>query len=330
MSSVFLRLAASALLIASAAAQQQPSQPTTTPPATADGPLVQSVVLATTPAELWRINTTVEGLQEWMVPFAHVDLRPGGSIETSYDGAARPGDPANIRQALLALQPERLLASRGAIPAPFAAQLDDPTIHGVLHIEAIDPRHTRFTTVMLGWGEGEAWQRARAFFVQGNAWYLQQLVERYAEDQAAQDSAAALLDAWSGAPWVAQRSGERWFVQTLGPPRTWLVTEQDREGRPLASALIATDPETGALARWRLDADGGSARSAVWAREDGALAIEGHWTDAAGVTRVEGEWLTLTEEGSLVRVQRRVQVEPFSADDAVAAQLLYDRTGASR
>lgn len=298
--------------------------------ATAPPPLIQSVVLATTPAELWRINTTVEGLQEWMVPFAHVDLRPGGVIETSYDGAAEPGDPANIRQHLQALQPERLLASRGSLAPPFAQQLDDPTIHGVLHIEAVDPRHTRFTTVMLGWGEGQVWEQARAFFVQGNRWYLDQLAARYPEDQVAQDRAAALLDAWSGPAWLAE-DGSRWSVAPLGPERSWLIRESDGTGAVTASALIGPDPETGALSCWRLGADGTSARAAVWAEDDG-LHLEAAWVDAGGSAQRWTEWLGVAEDGELVlaRRTRTLDQDGREVDGSSPRPVAFRREGAER
>ena len=61
-------------------------------------------------ARVWDAWTSAEGFTAWAAPFAHVDFRVGGAIESSYDPKAKPGDPGNIRNEFLALVPERLAA----------------------------------------------------------------------------------------------------------------------------------------------------------------------------------------------------------------------------
>lgn len=58
--------------------------------------LIHEVVVPATLAQLWAAFTTAEGFMGWAAPFAVVDLRIGGSIESSYNAAARPGDAGNI------------------------------------------------------------------------------------------------------------------------------------------------------------------------------------------------------------------------------------------
>lgn len=52
------------------------------------------VEIAKPPAAVWTALTTAEGLSAWFGNKATVDLRPGGSIQMSWDGS---GDVADMR-----------------------------------------------------------------------------------------------------------------------------------------------------------------------------------------------------------------------------------------
>ena len=52
-----------------------------------------STWLPAPPSEVYRTITTPEGWMTWAVPVAFGESRVGGLMETSYNPAAKPGDP---------------------------------------------------------------------------------------------------------------------------------------------------------------------------------------------------------------------------------------------
>ena len=132
-------------------------------------------------AEVWTALTTSEGWRGWAAPMAQVDFRLGGIIETSYNLAAAPGAPGNIRSEILAFAPQRMFAIRN-VQAPPKAPFDVPTfqsLHTVVLVDAVDERRTRVSFVQPGYRAGEPWDTVYKHFVWGNAWTLEQLKARF-------------------------------------------------------------------------------------------------------------------------------------------------------
>jgi uncharacterized protein YndB with AHSA1/START domain len=143
--------------------------------------LIHSVVVDASPTAVWDAFTTAEGWMSWAVPFARVELRIGGLIETSYDAAARAGDPANIRNRILSFLPRRMLSIQ-AVQAPTGFPHADklPDLHSVIEIEPIDEARARVTITGVGYRAGSAYDELMTFFRQANAWSLERLRERFA------------------------------------------------------------------------------------------------------------------------------------------------------
>ncbi len=133
-------------------------------------------------SDVWNAFTTKEGLQAWMVPVAEVDLRLGGTLKTNYNPQAKIGDPGTIVHHILSYEPERMLSTRFDAPetAPAEAKLAAPKAWVVYRFEPLSEEETRVTVTMMGWGEGEDWDRSYAFFQKGNAWEMEKLVQRFA------------------------------------------------------------------------------------------------------------------------------------------------------
>ncbi|HET9821923.1 MAG TPA: SRPBCC domain-containing protein [Burkholderiaceae bacterium] len=173
-------LAAAAL---GAAAQNAPSPVTTTMLPEPGGlqALAQSVEIAAPPPAVWEALSTSAGWRSWAAPFAEVDFRLGGTIETSYQAGARAGAPGNIRNQIVAYVPQRLLAIRN-VQAPPNTPFDAAafqTLHTAVLLDAIDGGRTRVTTVMSGVRSGEPWDGVLKHFRWGNAWTLEKLKERF-------------------------------------------------------------------------------------------------------------------------------------------------------
>jgi len=131
--------------------------------------------------EVWNAWVSAEGFRSWAAPFAHVDLRVGGAIESSYDPKGKAGDPGNIRNEFVALVPLRLFVIRNTqAPAqvPFDAPSFQKTVTAVL-LTPLGDSKTRVTVTNSGYRAGPEWDTTYAFFQQGNAWTLSQLRKRF-------------------------------------------------------------------------------------------------------------------------------------------------------
>lgn len=144
--------------------------------------LRQEVVVHATLDEVWKAFTTKEGWESFAVPFAEVDLRVGGFIETSYDPAAEPGDPANIRTRILSYLPYRMLSIQAVQAPPGFAHADLlTTLHSVIEFDLEGNDRTRVAISGVGYGQGDGYDELIGFFRHGNAWTFGQLARRFEE-----------------------------------------------------------------------------------------------------------------------------------------------------
>jgi uncharacterized protein YndB with AHSA1/START domain len=145
------------------------------------GRVLRQVAVVNAPLrDVWSVFTTSEGWESWAVPFAQVDFRVGGLIETSYDLAAKRGDPVNIHNRILSFLPYRMLSIQ-AVQAPPGFPYADllPTLHSVLEFEAVDDQRTRVTISGVGYRAGEGYDALLNFFRKGNAWTFARLAQRF-------------------------------------------------------------------------------------------------------------------------------------------------------
>jgi uncharacterized protein YndB with AHSA1/START domain len=147
--------------------------------ATEERALCHVVVVPAPVSEVWRLWTTSEGLSSWVAPVAAIDLRVGGAWEASYDRSARVGDPGNIRNRIVALSHERLLAIEIAdAPPNFPHEELARLLATAIEFEPIDRLRTRVRVTMTGYREGPGFDVLRRHFDRGNAWTLAKLHER--------------------------------------------------------------------------------------------------------------------------------------------------------
>ncbi len=174
---------------AQSGAQQAPASPAPKSPVQTevtsepDGTrtLRQSIVVAAPIQAVWEAFSTAAGWRSWATPFAVVDFRLGGVIETSYRPDARAGDASNIRNEIVAYLPPRLLAIRN-VRAPPNTAFDVPafqSLHTVVLLEPVDAQRTRVVTAQPGYREGPAFDGVLKHFSWGNAWTLEKLKERF-------------------------------------------------------------------------------------------------------------------------------------------------------
>lgn len=146
--------------------------------------LCHEIVVAAPASEVWRLISTSEGFASWAAPVAEIELRVGGSFETSYTPQARIGDAGNIHNRVVAFTPEQLLVIQIAeAPPGFPHGGEARELTTVMEVEPVDETHARLRVSMMGFREGEAFDALLSFFDRGNAWTLEKLHERVTNGQ---------------------------------------------------------------------------------------------------------------------------------------------------
>ncbi|MDQ0466558.1 uncharacterized protein YndB with AHSA1/START domain [Caulobacter ginsengisoli] len=139
-----------------------------------------SIDVPAPPQAVFDAFATAEGFKSWAVPFAQIDLRVGGMIESSYNPAAKPGDRDNIKNQILAYLPGRLLVIRN-VQAP--TDFPDPELFAktvtIIALAPLDDGATRVTITHAGYGPGEGFDRLYKMFEWGDAYSLTGLRQRF-------------------------------------------------------------------------------------------------------------------------------------------------------
>jgi uncharacterized protein YndB with AHSA1/START domain len=144
-------------------------------------------------ARVWAALATEEGFRAWAVPLAKIDLRVGGSIESSYDAKVPLGSGKTIRNEIVALVPERLLVIRN-VQAPPGVPFDVGIFQAMqtaMWFEPLDAGRTRITLVNGRFLEGVAYDGVYRYFQAGNAYTLGELRRHLAPAAAAARPASA-------------------------------------------------------------------------------------------------------------------------------------------
>ncbi len=143
--------------------------------------LQESTTIAASPHQIWMALTTSDGFSSWAVAFAQIDLRIGGIMESSYRPGAKPGDPDNIKNEIIAFAPDRMLAMRN-VQAPPQSPFDVPVFQSLETVILIDPLpggRSRVTTIQPDYLSTEKYSAIYDFFRIGNAITLESLKRHF-------------------------------------------------------------------------------------------------------------------------------------------------------
>ena len=186
----WIRLAALALAAAPAqAADRQPSAAdypevaeTSFVEPSGDRAIQLSTLVAASPGDVFEAFTTGEGFRSWAVGMARIDLRIGGEIEASYDAKAKPGDPDNIRNRILAYVPDRLLVIRNVqAPRSLPGREAFGKTVTIIELTPAGASGTRVTLTNAGYGSDADSQAAYRHFEWGDAYTLDALRKHFAK-----------------------------------------------------------------------------------------------------------------------------------------------------
>ena len=114
-------------------------------------------------AEVWKVWTTEEGVKSFFAPGAHLEPRVDGLYEIWFNPAAEPGMRGADGMRILAFEPERRLAFTWNAPPSIPSIRGQRTIV-VVEMQPAGEGRTKLRFTHLGWGDGEAWDQAYAYF----------------------------------------------------------------------------------------------------------------------------------------------------------------------
>jgi uncharacterized protein YndB with AHSA1/START domain len=143
-------------------------------------PIVTTGVVNAPASEVWKVLTTKEGIESWMVAKTEFELRVGAIWKTSYSKDSTLDDDAAIHHTILAYDPGRMFSFRTIkYPKGFAFPNAIAKTWTVIYLEPVGERQTRFTGRMLGYTDDDESQKMRAFFERGNQQTLDSLIKRF-------------------------------------------------------------------------------------------------------------------------------------------------------
>jgi uncharacterized protein YndB with AHSA1/START domain len=242
-------------------------------------------------ADVWAAFTTEEGIESWMVPHATVDLRVGGEIRTSYVAEPTPDHPSTIVHRILSYEPMRMLSTRvECSPDDFEHAWVIEHVWGVTRFTSVGPNRTHVHMASMGWGEGERWDAAERFFLDGNAWTLAQLETKFADDlddaRSTSDGTLDLLHRLIGGEWIhesTQPDGSVFRVRSVverGPDERSLIAKGWLGGAAgmyyHGTTQVWREPETGRIRFQNINENGAIARGTIETVADDE--IRWNWT----------------------------------------------------
>lgn len=143
-------------------------------------PLVNEAIINAPVNEVWRLWTTADGIQSWMVARADIELRVGGLMRTRYADDGPLGDGKTIVNRVLAFEPERMLSMQvEKSPADFPWRDIVGAMWTVIYFQPLEPGMTNVRIVSLGFADDDPSRQMRAHFAKGNAWTLEQLQKKF-------------------------------------------------------------------------------------------------------------------------------------------------------
>ncbi|MCG8408773.1 MAG: SRPBCC domain-containing protein [Phycisphaerales bacterium] len=128
--------------------------------------------------KVWKALATTEGIRECLAPKAEIELKPGGTY------AIWPGSSNRV----LSYLTHRMLSTSGSAPPQFPNVRKGGT-WSAYFFEQLGEKKTKLRLTVVGWKQGEEWDRAFDYFLKNNPVFLNHLYKKLAGNGAAQAKA---------------------------------------------------------------------------------------------------------------------------------------------
>lgn len=138
-----------------------------------------SIVVPLELKETWKYFTTDSKLSEWIAPVAHIELKNDGYILTNYDKTKALTDSSSIRLGIISYLENELLILKVDLNNNFSkkVQNEDKNLQEIIQFVPVSSGKTKIISSMVGWGQGDDWEKAYNFFVRGNEWTYKELLK---------------------------------------------------------------------------------------------------------------------------------------------------------
>ena len=123
----------------------------------------KEIVVAASLDDAWAAWTTREGIISFLAPDAQVDPRVGGAFQIYFNPLGAPGSKGADDMRFMALQPKKMLSFDWNAP-PHLPNAREQRTFVVVRFAPVDAKQTKVTLHHTGWGDGDEWDKAYAYF----------------------------------------------------------------------------------------------------------------------------------------------------------------------
>ena len=129
----------------------------------------------------WKLFTSDEKLKKWIAPLAHIELKSGGYLVTNYDSTKKLSDSSSIKLPIISFLDNELIILKVNLNNNFAKTVrdSDENLQEIIQLKKVDNKQTQIISSMVGWGNGNDWDKTYDFFVKGNEWTYNELLQNY-------------------------------------------------------------------------------------------------------------------------------------------------------
>lgn len=119
--------------------------------------------------EVWNAWTTQKGLQSFLAPECHIDLRVDGTIDVFFFPKAPKGQRGAEGLRILSVQPNKMFSFTWNNP-PELPEISNQRTHVILKFFPFGAQKNQTKLILIhdGWGDGELWDQAYRYFIE--AW----------------------------------------------------------------------------------------------------------------------------------------------------------------
>jgi uncharacterized protein YndB with AHSA1/START domain len=143
--------------------------------------LQMSIVVPVSKDKAWKLFTEDALLIKWIAPVAHIELRNGGFIITNYDKSKSLSDNSSIKLGIINYLEKELITFKVELNDNFSkkAQNEDQNLQEIIQFIDEGNGTTKIISSMIGWGNGEDWDKTYNFFVRGNKYTYEEILKLF-------------------------------------------------------------------------------------------------------------------------------------------------------
>jgi hypothetical protein len=140
-----------------------------------------SIIIPMDKKEVWKLFTTGEGLKKWIAPVAAISMKTGGYIKTNYDANKIADDSTSIQLGIINYLEYEMMTLKVNLNNSFPEDVKaaDNNLQEILQFSDAGNGKTKLVSTMVGWGEGDHWNNAYAFFEKGNDWTFKEILNLF-------------------------------------------------------------------------------------------------------------------------------------------------------